>query len=197
MAERLHILKRWVKRLILLVAVPTVGLFAWVVVAGGIESDAKADCIVVPGAAVWRNRQPSDALEYRLEKAALLYRQGRAPRVIVTGGGIGNYAEGEVMCDWLVEHGVPRDAIVVENQSSTTRDSGLNVARLMHVRGWKSALVVSQWFHVARTRMCLEQEGVETYPMPSGGRILVKEPYFVGREMVALPAYALRLDELR
>jgi hypothetical protein len=45
--------------------------------------------------------------------------------------------------------------------------------------------------------MCLEQEGVETHPAPSGGRKLVKEPYFVGREMVALPAYALRLDELR
>ncbi|MCB9894440.1 MAG: YdcF family protein [Planctomycetes bacterium] len=197
MRERLHILKRWLKRLALLVVVPAVALFGWVVFAGGIESDAKADCIVVPGAAVWRNRTPSDALEYRLEKAAFLYREGRAPWVVVTGGGVGNYAEGEVMCDWLIGHGVPRDAIVVENQSSTTRDSGLNVARLMHARGWKSALVVSQWFHVARTRLCLEQEGVDTYPMPSGGRTLIKEPYFVGREMIALPAYALRLDELR
>ena len=77
------------------------------------------------------------------------------------------------------------------------RDSGVNVARLMKRRGFKSALVVSQWFHVARTRLCLEQEGIETYAAPSDGKVLVKEPYFVGREMFALPAYAFRLDELR
>ena len=197
MRERLHTIKRWIKRLVFCMAAVVITLFAWVVIAGGIESADTADCIVVPGAAVWRNRQPSDALQYRLEKAAELYEQRRAPWVIVTGGGEGNYAEGEVMCEWLTEHGVPRHAIIVENESKTTRDSGINVGRLMHRRGFNSALVVSQWFHVARTRMCLEQEGVETYPIPSGGNTLVKEPYFVGREMVALPAYALRLDELR
>ena len=83
------------------------------------------------------------------------------------------------------------------NESATTRDSGVNVARLMKRRGFKSALVVSQWFHVARTRLCLEQEGIETYAAPSDGKVLVKEPYVVGREMLALPAYAFRLDELR
>jgi uncharacterized SAM-binding protein YcdF (DUF218 family) len=151
----------------------------------------------VPGAAVWRDRKPSDALEYRLTKAAELYNTGRAPWVIVTGGGEGNYAEAEVMADWLVERGVPRDAIIVENYSATTRDSGNNVARIMKRLDLKTALVVSQWFHVARTRLCLEQEGADTYAMPCGGNTLVKEPWFVLREMVALPLYALRLDELR
>ncbi|MCB9933576.1 MAG: YdcF family protein [Planctomycetes bacterium] len=197
MAERPSTFKRLLKRALIGSSLLVLGLFGWVLFGGGIESSEPADCIVVPGAAVWRNRTPSDALLYRLQKAAELYRQGRAPMVIVTGGGEGNYAEGEVMCDWLAEHGVPRSAIIVENQSSTTRDSGINVATLMHARGFRSALVVSQWFHVARARLCLEQQGVQTHAAPSGGNTLVKEPYFVAREMLALPAYALRLDELR
>jgi len=197
MAERPSTFKRLLKRALIGAAAIALGLFAWVLFGGGFESSETADCIVVPGAAVWRNRTPSDALLYRLQKAAELHSEGRAPWVIVTGGGEGNYAEGEVMCEWLVDHGVPRGAIIVENESLTTRDSGINVAALMHARGFRSALVVSQWFHVARTRLCLAQQGVETRAAPSGGNTLIKEPYFVAREMLALPAYALRLDELR
>ena len=188
---------RFTKRLAVLIGVVAILLFGWVFISGGIESERKADCIVVPGAAIWRNRQPSDALKYRLEKAAELYREGRAPWVVVTGGGEGNYAEAVVMAEWLAKRGVPETALIIENESATTRDSGVNVAALMRERGFASALVVSQWFHVGRTRLCLSQEGIETMPVPCGGNTLVKEPYFVAREMVALPAYALRIDELR
>ena len=197
MRERLKHILRYTKRLALLAGVVAIVLFGWVFISGGIESTRNADCIVVPGAAIWKNRQPSDALQYRLTKAAELYREGRAPLVIVTGGGEGNYAEAIVMAEWLAERGVPESALIIENESATTRDSGINVARLMRKRGLNTALVVSQWFHVGRTRMCLSQEGLETLPVPCGGNTLVKEPYFVAREMIALPAYALRLDELR
>lgn len=197
MPARLRKTLKWLKRAFVATTVVCLLLFAWVYVGGTVESSDDADCIVVPGAAVWRNRTPSDALLYRLEKAAALYRAGRAPKLIVTGGGEGNYAEAEVMGEWLAEHGVPKSAIITENQSATTRDSGVNVARLMRRNGFATAIVVSQWFHVARTRLCLEQEGIVTYAAPSDGKILAKQPFFVGREMVALPAYALRLDELR
>ncbi|MBZ0136613.1 MAG: YdcF family protein [Planctomycetes bacterium] len=197
MRERLSTILRIAKRFALLVGILAIVQFAWVFVSGGIESGRSADCIVVPGAAVWANRTPSDALAYRLERAAALYREGRAPFVIVTGGGEGNYAEAVVMAEWLGQRGVPEGALIIENESGTTRESGANVAKLMRARGFQSALVVSQWFHVGRTRLCLAQEGMETLPVPCGGNTLVKEPWFVAREMIALPAYALRLDELR
>lgn len=197
MRDRMRPILKFAKRLVLLGAFVALILFGWVFVSGGIESGRQADCIVVPGAAIWKNRQPSDALAYRLEKAAELYRQKRAPWVIVTGGGVGDYAEAYVMAEWLAERGVPESALIIENGSATTRDSGKNVAAVMRKRGFHTALVVSQWFHVGRTRLCLSQEGMDTLPVPCGGNTLIKEPYFVAREMVALPAYALRLDELR
>lgn len=165
---------------------------------GGRESSESADCIVVFGAAVRRGRTPSDALQYRLDHALALYKAGRAPTIICTGGGEGGYAEAHVMADWLAKNGVPRAAIVIDNESETTRDSGERVAALMKQRNMKSALVVSQWFHVARCRLVLEQAGVEsTEAAPCGGNTLRREPFFIAREMLGLPAYALRLDKLR
>ena len=117
MRARLKQLWRWCRRGLIAASLIVLILFGWVVIGGGFESSVSADCIVVPGAAVWRNRTPSDALLYRLEKAALLYKQGRAPTLIVTGGGVGNYAEANVMCEWLVEHGVPKTAIIIDNDS--------------------------------------------------------------------------------
>lgn len=178
------------------VAVPASLLLAWVA-AGALQSDAKADCIFVPGAAIWRNRQPSDALEYRLEHALALYKAGRAPVIVVAGGGTGNYAEAEVMAEWLIERGVPPTAIIKETTSNTTRENAENAAPMMGKRGIKTALVSTQWFHVTRASHCLSQEGIETFNAPCGGNTLLKEPYFVAREMAALPVYALRLDRWR
>lgn len=172
-------------------------LFSGVYFGGAIESDQQADAIVVPGAAVWKNRKPSDALLYRLHTALDLYEAGRAKTIICTGGGEGNYAEAPIMAEWLIAHGVPKHSIVIENNSRTTRDSGVNVAQVMKARDLKTALVVTNWFHVARTRLTLEQENIDTYAAPAGGNVLIREPYFVLREMAGLPIYALRLDELR
>lgn len=167
-------------------------------VAGGALGDAtQADCIVIMGAAVRRNRTPSDALRYRLEEGLALYNQGRAPCIIVTGGGEGDYLEADVMAEWLEGHGVPPSAIIREAGAANTRDSGVLVAAIMRQRGLSTALVCSQWFHVARSRLCLAQEGITTHAAPCGGNTLVKEPLFVAREMIALPAYALRIDEWR
>jgi uncharacterized SAM-binding protein YcdF (DUF218 family) len=101
------------------------------------------------------------------------------------------------MAEWLVKHGVPETAIVQEPASATTRENGIHTARIMRDNGWRTALVCTQWFHVARARVTLSQEGIETLAAPCGGNILRREPRFVAKELVALPVYALRLDQLR
>lgn len=188
---------RFIKRAALALLVLTAALLAWVSVAGAIPSDRNADCIVIFGSAVRPNRTPSDALRYRLEAGLRLFQQGRAPRIIVTGGGQGDYLEADVMAEWLVNHGVPESAIVQEPASATTRENGINTARIMRENGWRTALVCTQWFHVARARVTLSQEGIETLAAPCGGSTLRREPRFVAKELAALPIYALRLDKLR
>jgi len=191
--SRLKRLRRLVLWAALAVGLAAGSLLAWVAT-GALASDSGADCIFVPGAAVRPGRNPSDALQYRLEAALELYRAGRAPLLVVAGGGQGDYAEAEVMAQWLLENGVPPGAIIKEATSRTTRENARNAAPMMRERGIRTALVSTQWFHVQRTRAALRQEGFETFAAPCGGQVLVKEPYFAAREMLALPIYALGLD---
>lgn len=180
-------------RAALVVSLPAAALFAWVA-SGAVVDDANADCIFVPGAAIRPGRKPSDALRYRLDRALQLYREGRAPLIVVAGGGEGDYAEAEVMAEWLEQQGVPPAAIIRETQSGTTRENMKFSAPLMRKAGIQSAIVCTQWFHARRAALCLSQEGFEATPQRCGGNTLLREPYFVFREMAALPLHALRLD---
>ena len=92
--------------------------------------------------------------------------------------------------------GASRDGIVVGSHGRfgmQVRNIACEVCGLVYVTPRPSHAAMMDYYRGTYR----EHYGEVRYPMPSGGRILVKEPYFVGREMVALPAYALRLDELR
>lgn len=185
--------RRIMLRLALLAVMPPLLLLVWVAT-GALESSRPADCIFVPGAAIRPGRKPSDALEFRLQAALELYQQGRAPRIVVSGGGEGDYAEAEVMREWLIKRGVPEGAILAETTSKTTRENAAFSAPLLRQHGIRSALVCTQWFHVRRTCVCLGQEGITAHAAPCGGRVLTRTPWFVARELAALPIYTLRLD---
>lgn len=185
-------------------SVLVVGILALLFVAGSYTSllvlaadapqDAHADAIFVPGAAVWRKRKPSDALEARLQKALELYRAGRAPKIVCSGGGSGDYLEAAVMADWLLARGVPQSAVVTEGRSRTTRENAQLSAPILREHEIRSVLAVSQWFHLGRVRVALEQEGVRVLPVSCRGPKLVSEPIFLAKELVALPLYIARLD---
>lgn len=185
--------RRLALKVALTAAVPVGAVLAWVAT-GAIEAEGNADCIFVPGAAIRPGRKPSDALRYRLETALELYRAGRAPMIVVAGGGEGDYAEAEVMAEWLTREGVPPQAIIAETASGTTRENARFSAPLMRQRGMRTALVCTQWFHARRATLCLDQEGFDAMPVPCGGNTLIREPYFVAREVAALPLHALKLD---
>ena len=82
------------------------------------------DAIVVLGAAQYNGR-PSPVLRARLDHALELYREGHAPVVIVTGGvGRGDtISEAAVGRRYLVAHGVPASAVVVQSEGRNTSAS--------------------------------------------------------------------------
>src|SRR5215831_20687097 len=84
------------------------------------EEARPADVILVLGAAEYRGR-PSPVLRARLDHALGLYRRGIAPRILTTGGAGGDpiFTEGGVGRSYLIAHGVPSEAIVVENESES------------------------------------------------------------------------------
>jgi len=126
-----------------------------------------ADAIIVLGAAEYRGR-PSPVLEARLNHALILYLKGLAPRVITTGGAGGDpvFTEGSVGRAYLSQHGVPPEAIVVEREGESTAQSVAAVAEIMRRMNLRSAIVVSDGYHIFRVKKMLESSGLKVYGSP-------------------------------
>ncbi|MTV48360.1 YdcF family protein [Heliobacillus mobilis] len=94
----------------------------------------------------------------RTERAVELYRQGYAPYLILSGGRI--YQEttmAELMMQHALKLGVPKEAIVLENKSSSTYQNAVHSKEIMEKYKFKSAIVVSSNYHMRRTRVVFEQ----------------------------------------
>lgn len=154
---------------------------ALVAVAGLRDRLAPADAIVVLGNTVGPDGRPSPRLKGRLDGALAAYRRGFAPLLVVSGGiGKEGFDEAAVMADYLVENGVPRQAVIVDSSGVDTAATAAAVAALGKTRGIKSVIVATQYFHVVRTRIALERAGVAV----AGN---VHAPYFEARDMYSLP----------
>lgn len=123
-----------------------------------------ADAIVVLGAAQF-NGVPSQVFQARLDTALSLYQQGYADTIVVTGGRLlgDQYTEAEAGKNYLVEHGVPADAILMENISHNTAQSFDGVRRILSPRGAETLLLVSDGFHLYRSKMLAENAGFAAY----------------------------------
>lgn len=139
------------------------------VVAWGSRDGARAsDAIVVLGAAQYVGR-PSPVLRARLDHALELWERGLAPRLIFTGGtGAGDTtSEAAVSRTYALRHGVPDTAILLEDEGRTTRESLEAVSAIMRARQLRTAILVSDPFHMLRLRILSRQYGVDAYTSPT------------------------------
>jgi uncharacterized SAM-binding protein YcdF (DUF218 family) len=127
-----------------------------------------ADCTIILGAAVWPGERASLTLRARTARGAEVYRAGHTGHLILTGG-VGKYppAEAEVMRRLLATWGVPAEAMVLEDQATTTAESARLCAETMRRRGWESALIVSDPWHTPRATRLFRREGMRALPCPA------------------------------
>ncbi|MBN1419623.1 MAG: YdcF family protein [Planctomycetes bacterium] len=182
------------RRIILALGIPLafwVLTLAHIVTFGKTDYRRGADAIVVLGAKVDERGELSDALAWRMETGVNLFRERRAPLLILSGGtGENGRSEPQAMAAFACARGVPRKAIILDEDGVNTWRSAQNTLAIARERGIRTVLVVSQYFHNARVRLIFERVGLACYTVPAGDRRpLRKEPYFVLRETVAFPFY--------
>lgn len=154
---------------------------------------ATADVIVVPGNTVQANGQPSARLQARLEAAISLYNERRAPVIFVSGGtGREGFDEAAVMARYLVARGIPAAAVVQDPQGTTTAATAANLAALAPARKWSTAIVATQYFHVARTRLALERQGVRVTGTRHARYFEPRDAYSLAREVLACALYFVK-----
>jgi uncharacterized SAM-binding protein YcdF (DUF218 family) len=89
----------------------------------------------------------------RMWVAARLYKQGVAPKIIVSGGGFLSTnngpatTEAEAMRRFLVELGVPDEAILSEDKSNNTAENIFNVKKMV---GDRPVALITSAFHIPR-----------------------------------------------
>ena len=136
------------------------------------DQPTSADAIVVFGAAEYMGH-PSPVFRARLDHAHELFRQGLAP-VIITTGGAGKdptFSEGQVGRDYLAKRGVPDVNLIAETQAGDTEQSAHRIAVIFEANGWKSAILVSDAYHMYRAKRMMEREGITVYISPRPGSI--------------------------
>lgn len=151
-----------------------------------IEALPTAPAMVVLGGAVEGALPPSRpypdlrSAADRLWHAARLYRAGKAPLLVLSGGTLhpGEAAEAEAMRQFLADMGVPAAAMLLEDRSLTTTENAADTARLLQPRGIRKILLVTSALHMRRARGLFERAGFEVVAAPTDYEV-VSRPFRV------------------
>ena len=119
----------------------------------------------------------------RVWHVARLFKAGRAPIVVVSGGGsreIFTTTEASAMRELLLELGLPAGAVLLEDRSRNTRENAAYTAELLRARGMRRILLVTSAWHMARAEPLFVAQGLEVIPAPADflARDLSRRPWW-------------------
>lgn len=140
----------------------------------------QADAIVLLGGGTRSGAYPRPLPEVneggdRLIYAAWLYREGRAPLVVATGGGLSwrgpLMPEADSMQSLLTFMGVPSAAIEEEQQAQNTHENAVYTRQLLEPRGIRRILLVTSALHMPRSVRLFQRQGFEVIAAPADFRV--------------------------
>lgn len=98
----------------------------------------------------------------RVWHAARLYKAGKAPKIIISGNG-----EERSALPLLLDFGVPREDILIENKSRNTYENSLFVSEMLKDKSRKKILLVTSAWHMKRASKNFEKRGLTVIPAPA------------------------------
>ncbi len=149
-----------------------------------IASTPKADAIIVLGGSLSPPSYPRKFSQFTAQSnrfwlAAELFKAGKAQRIILTGGNVfdqeGIDAESIYIREKLIAMGVPKEVIIVEPKSRTTRENAAETDKFLQKINAKSALLVTSALHMPRSIQLFSALNANIIPVPSD--IIVADQY--------------------
>jgi len=132
-----------------------------------------ADAIVVLGASISADGSLGDSSMRRAVAGIRLYHQRLAPRLMM----LGMYGEGRVRAGLARELGVPREALLVEEEEPTTRHEAWRAAQVLKRDGARTVLLVTDHLHMLRASRLFERAGLVVRAAPTDtGAVLARTP---------------------
>lgn len=179
-------LKRTFKIFITILLLWLCGHLIYIIVDGLTDKNMHADIAVVLGNTVNEDGTLSERLEKRMECGLNLYRYGRVKKILVSGGlGKEGFYEGDKMKEYLIKNKVPNSVIIVDNFGNNTLATVNNTLKLKDSLHFQSLIVVSQYFHLTRTKMLFRKQHFENVSSVSPQYFELRDIYSLLREFVA------------
>lgn len=126
--------------------------------------------VLVLGAAVKSSREPTHALEARLQTALRLFRAEKVTWFLVSGDNRAvTYNEPVAMQRWLLREQVPATHIVLDYAGRRTHDS---LKRAQSIFGVRRLVVVTSDFHLPRALFIARRLGMEAWGVPASSERL-------------------------
>jgi uncharacterized SAM-binding protein YcdF (DUF218 family) len=141
---------------VLVIATPIVSWWARAY-AGPIERP-RGDVLILLSAAGDDLGGISYSSYWRAREAIFAWQTGGFKKIVISGGG------GPGILNFLIAEGIPREAIVAEWRSTSTRENGIETARLIQGIPGKKVLLTSD-FHMYRALHVFRKQGIEVTPM--------------------------------
>lgn len=160
---RINLRKRVFPGLFAAALIYFVGFMALVQLFGAQDTAQPSDVIIVLGAGLRRDGQPSSALTKRSQHGAALWQRDLAERVVCTGGRANAYprSEAEACREILLANGVPAHVIILETNSRSTEENAIFSKSLMDELGAQSAVLISDSYHMLRASWLFRLQGIQ------------------------------------
>lgn len=142
-----------------------------------------ADCIMVLGCGIEDEETPSPMLKDRLDVGIELYKQGAAPKILLTGdNGTEQHNEIHVMLKYTKEAGVPEKDIFCDHAGFSTYESMYRAGSIFNA---ERVIVVTQTYHQYRALYIGDKLGLEVMGVASDQQTYFGQSFRESREILA------------
>lgn len=137
----------------------------------------KSDVIIILGGATEPQIAPRPTVELngavdRLFYGAKLYKENKAPQILLSGGDIEflsmtEQTPAQDMSEVMQMLGVPSNSLILQGKSRNTYEDALYSCQLMKEQNLKTAILVTSATHMERAVRLFEKQGCPVIPAPA------------------------------
>ncbi|WP_175552402.1 YdcF family protein [Seinonella peptonophila] len=140
---------------------------------------------IILGAALW-DGELSPALKERCDLGLSLYRSGLV-KYLVLSGGLGNdqHTEAKAMFEYLQKQGLPKNRLILEDNSRNTWENLRNTKQLLQQYHLKKVTIITHDYHLYRALRIAHQLQIDAKPSPVHSTVMFM-PYYKTKESLSL-----------
>lgn len=141
-----------------------------------IKETPKAEAIIVLGGSFSPPKAPRKFGQLtdtsnRFWVASKLYKEKKADLIILSGGNVFNEfyikPESHYIKEWLVDIGIPENAIIIEDKSRTTYENYLETEKILLEKKIKVAILMTSAIHMPRSMQIFSKSKTQLIAVPS------------------------------